>query len=470
MNLRSVFLRLIGTIYFFAFSSIYIQYQGLFGADGLEPVDVYFHHIQKKFEGESILYRVFYFPTLAWIHQACGFTQFPLECFFELLGVLGIVGSVLAMNGMTGAFLFSGLWLSYLSIVQCGQTFLSFQWDSMLLEVGFLALWLAPSRPSSHRTIWWLLRFTLFKLMFMAGMVKLQSGCHTWQNFTALEYHYATQCLPTPLAWAAHSLPRVVHHAATAYTFIVEGTGTFLILLPFRLTSEIALVMQLSFQFVIALTGNYTFFNFLTMVLCMPLLSTNEVSGIISSTKFGGQERRGLVLLALYFALTSVWMFDFTNPTTTSSLRFTPSVVQELQWTLGHIVLPGILLISTIAFFAAAVQDLVQVKGLKCLCGCIAITTVAAFVFMLSADALASLDPKFQHQTVRPLLPFDPSQVSPWRLSSPYGLFRHMTGVGKEMEVARPEIVLEGSVDHGHTWEPIHFKFKPGDVRVFVFE
>ena len=44
-----------------------------------------------------------------------------------------------------------------------------------------------------------------------------------------------------------------------------------------------------------------------------------------------------------------------------------------------------------------------------------------------------------------------------------YGLFRRITGVGPRNEVARPEIVLEGSRD-GQVWEEYEFHYKPGAV------
>ena len=127
---------------------------------------------------------------------------------FGLLAMLGIVtGPALALA-----------WLFYLSLVTVGQDFLSFQWDILLLETGFLAIFLAPWRsdraslacwalPRFRPRFVWLGRWLLFRLMFLSGAVKLLSGDATWRDLTALQYHYWTQPLPTPVAWYAAQLP-----------------------------------------------------------------------------------------------------------------------------------------------------------------------------------------------------------------------------------------------------------------------
>ncbi len=97
------------------------------------------------------------------------------------------------------------LYVLYLSLLYGGQNFMTYQWDTFLLEAGFLALLLSFARTPGI----WLLRWLLFRFMFMSGVVKLLSGDPNWWNLSALSYHFLTQPLPTPLAWyAAHLPPR----------------------------------------------------------------------------------------------------------------------------------------------------------------------------------------------------------------------------------------------------------------------
>ncbi len=152
----------------------------------------------------------------------------------------------------------------YLSFVYAGQVFTNFQWDQLLLEAGFLAIFLT----AGSSIVVWLYRWLVFRFLFLAGAMKLLSGDPTWRNLTALDYHFWTQPLPTPLAWYAAQLPHWVLAIATAATLLIELGLVFLIWLPRRLRA-IAAWSVLGFQLLILLTGNYNFFNLLTMLLCV---------------------------------------------------------------------------------------------------------------------------------------------------------------------------------------------------------
>jgi hypothetical protein len=141
---------------------------------------------------------------------------------------------------------------------------MSFQWDSLLLEVGFLAIFLT----GGSRLIVWLYRWLVFRYVFLSGVVKLLSGDPTWHDLTALEYHFWTQPLPTPLAWYAAQLPNWLLIGGTAAALIIELGSVFLIFLPRRLRAAAACCVLL-LQSLILLTGNYNFFNLLTMLMCV---------------------------------------------------------------------------------------------------------------------------------------------------------------------------------------------------------
>ena len=150
--------------------------------------------------------------------------------------------------------------------------------DTLLLETGFLAVFL----PSRSVLVVWLFRWLLFRFVFASGCVKLLSGDPTWASFTALDYHYETQPLPTPIAWYAHQLPPSFQHACTFAVLAIELAVPFLFFVarrPRMLAAWIILVFELG----ILLTGNYNFFNLLAMSLCVLLFDDQALRGILPS-------------------------------------------------------------------------------------------------------------------------------------------------------------------------------------------
>jgi predicted DCC family thiol-disulfide oxidoreductase YuxK len=247
-----IFLRLFGAIYVAAFVSLAVQVEGLIGRDGILPAADYLAAVHQNVGNSA--YRLV--PTLFWMTSSDA-ALFAGTVAGAVLGLL-----VVADRWTRPALV--GLFALYLSYVYAGQEFMSFQWDSLLLEVGFLAIFLT----GRSRIVVWLFRWLVFRYLFLAGIVKLLSGDPTWRNLTALEYHFWTQPLPTPLAWYAAQLPRWLLTAGTAATLIIELGAVFLIFLPRRLRAAAA-VSVLLLQSFIVLTGNYNFFNLLTMLLCL---------------------------------------------------------------------------------------------------------------------------------------------------------------------------------------------------------
>jgi hypothetical protein len=179
----------------------------------------------------------------------------------------------------------------YLSIVTVGGDFMSFQWDALLLETGFLAIFFShfklfdlPTRlaeeaaklPEPSPIVLWLLRILLFKLMLSSGAVKLLSGDVTWHDLSALHYHYWTQPLPTPLGWCAAQLPDWYQKICVCIMFFIELVVPFFFFFPGKLRL-IAASFTALLQVLILLTGNYTFFNLLTLLLCLPLLDDSII-------------------------------------------------------------------------------------------------------------------------------------------------------------------------------------------------
>lgn len=263
-HVRAAILRGVALSYLAAFGSLYLQIPGLFGDDGLLPVGAV-QQTPRSLAGH-----------VAILHERLGLCAAE---WLEVEALSGVVLATLAALGVGTVPVFALLWLLYASCYQVGQSFLAFQWDALLLEVGVQAVLLAPIlKPPSRSTapipmaVILGLRFTLFKLMLMSGAVKVQSACATWQNLSALRYHFATQCLPTPLAYHAHHLPPLLLKVGVAATFVIELPATLLLLLPCRPARALGAALQLSLQLAIALTGNYNFFNLLTGTLCLALL------------------------------------------------------------------------------------------------------------------------------------------------------------------------------------------------------
>jgi hypothetical protein len=168
------------------------------------------------------------------------------------------------------------LYLLYLSLFYGGQAFMAYQWDTFLLEAGLLALLLSfVTTPGI-----WLLRWLLFRFMFMSGAVKLLSGDPNWWNLSALSYHFLTQPLPTPLAWYAAQLPPPVLKFATGGMFLIELVLPFLIFGPRRLRFVAAFGILLLQGFIL-MTGNYSWFNLQTIVLCLPLFDDAALQRVL---------------------------------------------------------------------------------------------------------------------------------------------------------------------------------------------
>ncbi len=273
---RWLFLRALGVVFLAAFASLGVQVSGLLGREGLAPAAQLLEAARTQLGSER--YRLF--PTLCWLASSDGFLRF--------LCWGGAALSALLVAGVLPGALLLVLWAFYLSLTAVGGDFMAFQWDALLIETGFLAAFLAPwgLRPSGKDSApapapaLWLLRWLLFRLMFESGCVKLLSGDPAWRGLTALTHHFQTQPLPTALAWHAHQLPHGLLRASCAAMFAIELAAPLLILLPRRprLLGFAALVLL---QLLIALTGNYGFFNLLTLALCLLLLDDKTLAPVV---------------------------------------------------------------------------------------------------------------------------------------------------------------------------------------------
>jgi hypothetical protein len=197
--------------------------------------------------------------------------------------------SLLLIGGFAPVVTSALLWVFYLSLAVAGQVFLEFQWDMLLLEAGLLAILYAPLRSPGaepNPIVRWVLWSLAFKLTFLSGITKLVSGDPTWAAWTAMTYHYWTQPLPTWTSWYVVQLPAALHYWSVPGMFATELMVPWAIFLParFRTTRLIACVLMILLQAGIGATGNYGFFNLLTIVLYLALLD-DQTLGWRSTTR-----------------------------------------------------------------------------------------------------------------------------------------------------------------------------------------
>ena len=256
-------LRLFGLIYLAAFVSFGVQALGLIGSHGIMPLADLVDGVASRLGPE----RFFLMPMLFWLNAG----DFAIEAVCWAGAGLSLL---LVFNLLPRLSLFL-LYALYLSLFYGGQTFMTYQWDTFLLETGFIALLLSFATAPGI----WLLRWQLFRFMFMSGVVKLLSGDPNWWSLSALSYHFLTQPLPTPLAWYAARLPQSVLKFLTGGMFFVELVLPFLIFCPRRLRFLAAFGILL-LQSCILITGNYNWFNLQTMLLCLALFDDAAIRAI----------------------------------------------------------------------------------------------------------------------------------------------------------------------------------------------
>lgn len=237
-----LFLRGLGLIYLAAFASLLVQVRGLVGEAGILPAGEYLAAAYQGW-GSSAYWHL---PTLFWLDSSDGALMAGAWT--------GVALAVLLTIGVAQRAALIGLFALYLSFIYAGQIFLNYQWDMLLVETGFLAIFLT----GGARLTVWLFRLLLFRFLFLAGVAKIISADPTWRDLTALDYHLFTQPLPSPLAYYAAQLPHWLLAFATAATLVIELFAVAMIFMP-RRPRMVAAGLVVILQTAIMLTGSYTF-------------------------------------------------------------------------------------------------------------------------------------------------------------------------------------------------------------------
>src|SRR3954466_5921370 len=255
---RFLLQRGLGLVYLIAFVVVLEQFRPLLGEDGLLPVPQFLARV--SFQKAPSLFHFRYSDRL-----------------LVAVAVTGIVLSLAVVAGIPDLLpapitvaIWLLLWALYLSIVNVGQTFYAFGWESLLLEAGFLAAFLGPSSSAVPAPLVWLFRWLLFRLEFGAGLIKMR-GDRCWRDLTCLAYHHETQPMPNPLRWWFHRLSPRLHRVETLANHATQLVVVFGLLLPQPIAGVAAAVMVIT-QGYLLISGNFAWLNALTLVLGLSVL------------------------------------------------------------------------------------------------------------------------------------------------------------------------------------------------------
>jgi hypothetical protein len=391
---RWIFLRGLGLIYFSAFYSLLFQIKGLIGPNGILPAVDFLQAVTASLGG----HRFWYAPSLLWFGAGNG--ALVALCW------TGLFASLLAVFNVWPRVCLAVCFVLFLSFVSVAQDFSGYQSDGMLLEAGFIALFFAPSglRPglgvgnAPSRASLFLLQWEWFRIYFESGVAKLAGGDVSWRTLRAMDDYYQNGPLPTWIGWYVQQLPHWFHASATSYTLLTETFLVWMLFLPRRWRIACFCIVT-PFEISIILTANYTFLNYLVLLLGVLLLDDRTIEWLLPKR------------IRAFFGTVDCVETGAEIESVTASEGFS---WRKISVPLGRIV-SGICL--GLVFYSATAQ----------------------LIWMLAPSVPISQAP------VRWLDPF--------RTANRYGLFGRMTH-------ERYEIEFQGSTD-GKTWIAYPFRYKP---------
>jgi hypothetical protein len=264
---RLLLQRGLGFIYLVAFLVVVNQFRPLCGERGLLPASRFMQYASFR-DAPSI------------------FFLWPKDGAFAFFGWCGVLLAVLATTGLSERFgtlvsmaVWLLLWLIYLSFVNIGQTFYAFGWESILLESGFLAIFLGAAHTEPKAVMIWLFRWVLFRVILGAGLIKLR-GDPCWRDLTCLDYHFESQPMPNPLSWYFHWLPGWLHKGGVLFNHLAEVVAPFFYFAPQPLAAS-AGVLTVLFQGSLIVSGNFSWLNYLTLILAFSAFNDEQLGRVL---------------------------------------------------------------------------------------------------------------------------------------------------------------------------------------------
>jgi hypothetical protein len=326
-----LFLKGVALVYLFAFASLAVQIDGLAGPDGLLP----FHVTLSEAYREAGAHAWWQIPTVFWLDAS------DTALRFAAWG--GCILAVMLLFGRHQLFALIGMFVLYLSLFHAGDTFLSFQWDTLLMETGFLAIFLVRG-PTG--LVIFMYHWLLFRFRFMSGFFKLHSGDPSWPSLASLKYYFETQPLPHAGAWYFHQLPEWMLQGGVLLTFFSELIVPFFIFLPRRFRIAAA-VITIGMQVLIIATSNHNFVNLLVIVLCLFLLDDRIVGRLLpgrlkerltaSSSEPGTGMKTGLSIASVLILASSLASFGWRTTAVDYPYVLTRTFGTVQTYGLGHI-------------------------------------------------------------------------------------------------------------------------------------
>jgi hypothetical protein len=263
---RRLFCPALGAIHIFAALSLLFQIRGLLGKNGIQPASDFLRAARAEL-GAAAFFKI---PTLCWISDSDA-------VLVTLCAIQAAAGLLMVWGRLPGAAALAA-WTAFLSLCSVGSPFLDFQWDGLLLETSLLAVFFLPWSASPRwneesdiqRIARWMLWWLIFRLLLLSGVVKLSSGDPEWRNLSALYHHFETQPLPLWTAFHIHKLPPFLLKTGVVFMFAIELIVPFGFFVPiWRARAVLAAALL---QAALIVTGNFAYFNWLTLALCLPLL------------------------------------------------------------------------------------------------------------------------------------------------------------------------------------------------------
>ena len=254
-------------VYVFAFVAAARQFRALIGEHGLLPVPGYLarHSFVRTPSIFHLHYSDRFFATVAWSGAVLA------------AGIAAGLTDVLPLG--VAVLLWLLLWVAYLSIVNVGQTWYLFGWESLMLEMGFLAIFLGNDRIAPPLLTMWLARLLLFRLEFGAGLIKLR-GDSCWRDLTCLYYHHETQPMPGPLSWFFHHLPKPLHRVEAAGNHFAQLVVPFGLFAP-QPVAGIAGAIVVVTQLWLVASGNFAWLNWLTILLGCSAIDAPSLAALL---------------------------------------------------------------------------------------------------------------------------------------------------------------------------------------------
>ncbi len=267
---RVVVQRLLAFTYLLGFTTVVHQLPALLADNGLTPIRPF---LRIGFRRAPSLFHLHYSDraclAVAWVGVVVSAAL--------LLGLPDLLSGTTAVA--VGMACWALLWALYLSIVNVGQVWYSFGWESLLLEAGFLAIFLGPASTAPPAPVIWLLCWLLFRVEFGAGMIKIR-GDRCWRDLTALYYHHETQPMPGPLSRSFHQLPRPLHRAEVAANHFTQLLVPFFLFAP-QPAADVAALLVVLTQLWLMLSGNFAWLNFLTITLAFSAMNNALLGSVL---------------------------------------------------------------------------------------------------------------------------------------------------------------------------------------------